>query len=650
MEGTKKSKRVVIVGAGVGGMATAARLAKAGVQVSLYEKNDYYGGKCSNIVHDGYRFDRGASIMLMPELFEETFRHLGTSMSSEDIQLLKCEPNCKVWFDDGECFTTSTNVAHMKREIVKIEGPAGFQRYLDFLKECQQHYEQSVIHVLKKDFPSFFSLLRPAFLPYLFQLHPFQTVWQRVSNFFRSHKLCRVFSLGSMYLGMSPFEVPGTYTLLQCAELIDGVWYPIGGFYQVVEGLLQIGTRLGVKYHLSLPVEKVNVSLGKTVGVSLDSGTFVEADAVIINADLIYAFKKLLPPGPSTPNVLSRHKNISCSSISFYWSLFKTFPQLETHNMFVESSFGHRSTHIYMERESTTKSSFYVHVPSRIDPTAAPPGKDAVIVLVLVENLGDINSRRKGFDDSNLVSYVRENVISAIEERTGTTGFGKLIDHESVNTPSTWQESFNSEKGGLFGLDHNLFNILSFRPKIKHDSVAGVYFVGASTHPGAGVPTCLAGARLTAERVLEDLEVSIPWQTSNTQTRHICLRSLKSAMFAPSFWKWVLLFVSISVPFNLDAPTRGPANSSLLAVLYTIGYSQNIHADQHRGLLHHTVGLIFDSQPYLVLSSRGDSGIHIIRNSIRGNIFFHNPDISHQLALHYLDQASGAFGIFTAEE
>lgn len=319
----------------------------------------------------------------------------------------------------------------------------------------------------------------------------------------------------------------------------------------MVAKLVHVGTRLGAKYHLSLPVEKVTVSRGKALGVYLESGTFVEADAVVINADLIYAFKSLLQPGPSTSDILSRGKNMSCSSISFYWSLSKTFPQLETHNMFVEGSFGQRSTHVYMKRQSPMKSSFYIHVPSRIDPTAAPAGKDAVIVLVLVENLGDADPSHEGFDEADLVSYAREHVISSIEKRTGAIGFKKLIEHESVNTPSAWQESFNSEKGGIFGLNHSFFNILSFRPKIKHDSVAGVYFVGASTHPGAGVPTCLAGARLTAERVLKDLEVSIPWETSHTQKRHDCSQSFTPGLFSQSLWKWVLFFISVSMVIGL---------------------------------------------------------------------------------------------------
>lgn len=171
--------------------------------------------------------------MLMTEVFEETFQHLGTCMSSEGIDLLKCEPNCNIWFQDGDCFATSTDVAHMKRQMEKVEGPRAFDRFIAFLQESQTHYEQSVIHVLKKDFPSCLSLLRPAFLPYLFKLHPFHNVWQRAASFFRSHKLRQVFTLGSMYLGMSPFEIPGTYTLLQYAELAGGIWYPRGGFYRV---------------------------------------------------------------------------------------------------------------------------------------------------------------------------------------------------------------------------------------------------------------------------------------------------------------------------------------------------------------------------------------------------------------------------------
>lgn len=171
--------------------------------------------------------------MLMTEIFEETFRHLGTSMSSEGIELLKCDPSCVFWFEDGECFTASTDIARMKPQIDRLDSRDGFKGFLGFLQEAHQHYHQSVIHVLNKDFPGFLALLRPTFLRYLTALHPFHTVWQRASYFFRSQKLRQIFSLASMYVGMSPFNTPGTYTLLQYTELTGGIWYPHGGFHQV---------------------------------------------------------------------------------------------------------------------------------------------------------------------------------------------------------------------------------------------------------------------------------------------------------------------------------------------------------------------------------------------------------------------------------
>ena len=284
-------------------------------------------------------------------------------------------------------------------------------------------------------------------------------------------------------------------------------------------------------------------SSGKVSGVSLGSNICVEADAVVVNADLLYAYRELLP---SACTGLNRSKNISCSSISFYWSLSKKVPQLETHNMFVGESFGNPFTQVYVKRRGSTGPSFYVHVPSRIDSSAAPAGKDAVIVLVLVQNLGGSDPKHNPCQKDEirrLVTDVREQVILSIEKRISIVGFRELIDHEIINTPLTWQETFNSEGGGIFGLDHSFFNILAFRPKIKHESIDGLYFVGASTHPGAGVPTCLAGAKLTAERVLQDLNIPAPWEDQNTKGSRATVRHL----FFKSPWKWIIFIVGLYV-------------------------------------------------------------------------------------------------------
>lgn len=172
-------------------------------------------------------------MLLLPRLFHETFEDLGTSLQDEGVHLVKCEPNYKVHFHDDTCFTLSTNLAEMKIEVERFEGKDGFERYLGFLQESHRHYEAAVIHVLKKNFYTLFSMIRPSFLKHLIDLHPFESIYYRASKYFWTERLRRVFTFASMYMGMSPFDAPGTYSLLQYTELAEGIWYPIGGFHKV---------------------------------------------------------------------------------------------------------------------------------------------------------------------------------------------------------------------------------------------------------------------------------------------------------------------------------------------------------------------------------------------------------------------------------
>jgi len=179
------------------------------------------------------RFDQGPSLLLLPNLFAETFHDLDTSLEAEGVELLKCEPNYNIWFHDSTNFQLSTDAAVMKREIERFEGKDGFERYLSFLAESHRHYELSVTHVLKKNFTSLWSMMRLSFLVHLFELHPFESIYARAAKYFWTERLRRVFTFGSMYMGMSPFDAPGTYSLLQYTELAEGIWYPRGGFHRV---------------------------------------------------------------------------------------------------------------------------------------------------------------------------------------------------------------------------------------------------------------------------------------------------------------------------------------------------------------------------------------------------------------------------------
>ncbi|KJZ75183.1 hypothetical protein HIM_05377 [Hirsutella minnesotensis 3608] len=520
MTKTSGRKTAIVVGAGVGGVASAARLAKAGFDVTVLEKNGFTGGRCSLIHHEGYRFDQGPSLLLLPHLFAEAFHDLDTSLEAEGVELLKCEPNYKLWFSDGERFDLSTDLARMKSEIERWEGKDGFERYLDFLQEAHRHYELSVAHVLRQNFTSLLSMVRPGFLRHLLDLHPFESIYRRASRYFRSERLRRVFTFGSMYMGMSPFDAPGTYSLLQYTELAEGIWYPRGGFHRIVEALVGVGKRLGVNYRLSTPVARVTVAPGSrhANGVILGSGEHLAADVVVINADLVYAAHNLLPPSPRAARLATRPA--SCSSISFYWAMSRPVPELEAHNIFLADAYRESFDDIFTRQRLPSEPSFYVNVPSRIDASAAPAGTDALVVLVPVGHLvdhGDGVGLSNSHDWDAMVDFARETAIATIEARTGARGLREAIVKELVNTPQTWKNLFNLDKGAILGLSHSFFNVLSFRPSTKCPDMERCYFVGASTHPGTGVPICLAGSKITTEQVLRDFGWTIPWPARRSE-------------------------------------------------------------------------------------------------------------------------------------
>ena len=471
--------------------------------------------------HDCQRFDQGPSLLLLPQLFHDAFSDLGTSMEAEGVELLKCEPNYHLWFNDGECIELSTDTSRMKSVVEKWEGKDGFERYLAFLQESHRHYELSVTHVLKKNFTNLLSMLRPSFLPWLIALHPFESIYYRASKYFWTERLRRAFTFGSMYMGMSPYDAPGTYSLLQYTELAEGIWYPRGGFHQVVAALVRIGERMGVTYNLSTPVAHVNLSPdNRATGITLQSGESISADLVVINADLVYAYNNLLPPSAHAKSLSKR--DASCSSISFYWAFDRIFPELETHNIFLAEHYRESFDSIFKKHSIPDQPSFYVNVPSRVDPTAAPPGKDSMAVLVPIGHLQDDKGTglsQESEDWKALVANTKATILSTIQARTGAD-LGAHLVSESINTPMTWRETFNLDKGAILGLSHSFWNVLSFRPRTKHAKYDSLYFVGASTHPGTGVPICLAGSKIVSEQILGRLGMNVPWRTLDEETRN----------------------------------------------------------------------------------------------------------------------------------
>ncbi|GAA5840034.1 hypothetical protein JCM11251_006591 [Rhodosporidiobolus azoricus] len=526
MTGRKPS--VLIVGAGVGGVASAARLAQAGFEVTVLEKNDFAGGRCSIFTDPTgqHRFDTGPSLLLIPTLFEEAFRDLGTTMEKEGLKIVKCEPNYNIVFPDKEVVELSSDLVRMKKEVERWEGEKGFEGFLGFLREGHQHYALSLDHVLHRNFTSLLSMLRPSLIVNLRKLHPFVSVYSRAKTYFKTDRLRRAFTFAAMYLGMSPLDALGAYNLLQYTEHCEGILYPIGGFAQVPLALQKIAERHGANFRFNTPVERVIVENGTAKGVITEKGEELRADVVLVNADLIWSMAHLYKETSYSKRLEKRP--VSCSSISFYWSMKRKIPELESHTIFLAEEYEESFDAIFRDHKIPHEPSFYVNVPSRHDPSAAPPDKDSVIVLVPVGHISD--ALPTSSDWNKVVEETRNKVIGEVQRRLNLDGFRDLIEHETVNTPITWGEKFNLHRGSILGLSHSFFNVLSFRPKTRHPSVKNAYFVGASAHPGTGVPIVLAGARMATTQILDDLNLPLPAQWNVSAAELSSHRTVRDAL------------------------------------------------------------------------------------------------------------------------
>lgn len=297
---------------------------------------------------------------------------------------------------------------------------------------------------------------------------------------------------------MSPYDGLAPYSLLQYTEIAEGIWYPKGGFNTVLQGLEKIAVQYGARFNYNSDVQEIVVDdSGVTKGIRLGNGDVINSDIVICNADLVYAYNKLLPKTKYAKRLGGQ--KLTSSSISYYWSMNRTVHQLKVHNIFLAEKYKPSFDQIFNDHTLPDEPSFYINVPSRIDPSAAPEGKDTVVVLVPVGHISD----RLDVDFDELVKRAREHVIETIEKRLKINDFRNMIEHEIVNDPRTWQNEFNLWKGSILGLSHTLFQVLWFRPSLKCKIFENLYFVGASAQPGTGVPIVLCGAKLLEKQLCD---------------------------------------------------------------------------------------------------------------------------------------------------
>ncbi len=495
---------VLVIGAGLGGISTAARLARSGYQVTVLEKNSSPGGRCGQFVRDGHRFDIGATLFLMPEVFATTYADLGERME-EHLDLRRVDPTYRIGFDDGTMLSLTSDMLSLREQLEAIE-PGSFGGLLRYLDEGRRHYQGSLAHFVGRNFIHLAEYFSPRNLPLLFQLKPLAKHYNNIGNYFDDPRLKAAFTFQNMYLGLSPFDAPATYSLLQYSELADGVWYPIGGLYRVVESLVAIAKDKGVRFHYNQPVEEILIENDRATGVRLVDGSNLAADIIIANADLPYVYNHLLPKNKEGERL--EGKKYTCSAIMFYWGVDRLYPQLATHNIFLNGDYRASFDQIFEEKTLPGQPSIYIHAPCRIDPAAAPEGQDTLIVLVPVGHLDQDNPQ----DWTALRDLARTAVFNSLAD-IGIHDLEGHLKFEVSYSPQDWADQLNLAKGSAFGLSHNFWQVGYFRPQNRHGRYHNLYFTGSSTHPGAGLPMALLSGQLTTERVLQEMGQNRPLLT-----------------------------------------------------------------------------------------------------------------------------------------
>ena len=490
------AKKVVVIGAGIGGLAVANLLAQAGHDVHVYEKEKAAGGRAGQRKVKGFTFDTGPSWYLMPDVFDHYYDLLGES-TKQQLDLVKLTPAYKAFFENEAPVVITGALAKDKKTFEAIEPGAGaaLERYV---KQSDEIYRLSLQHFLYSNFERTADFLHQAIFKKIGLLPKLllEPIDHYVSGFVRNQRLKQILEYPMVFLGTSPFTAPAMYSLMSALDFSEGVFYPQGGMYEIIKSLVAIGKKRGVHYHFGAPVKRILVESGATKGIELTTGIAVEADIVISNADLHYTETTLLTPELATyPASYWDKKEPGPSALLLYLGVKQKVPELEHHNLLLVDAWKENFDAIYNKKAIPEKASLYICKPSGIDPSVAPVGKENVFVLVPLPAGVDVSKAR--------LEKLSNHYLSQIADMTGVDLAKDLVVKELFG-PNDFRTQHFAWQSSMLGQSHLLKQSAFFRTQNKSKKVAGLYYVGANTTPGIGLPMCLIGAELVYKRIIGD--------------------------------------------------------------------------------------------------------------------------------------------------
>ena len=489
-------QKIVVIGSGFGGLAAAIRLQAKGMQVTLLEKNAKVGGQADQLAKDGYTFDMGPSVITAPDLIQRLFECAGARME-DYLDLVKLDPFYRIYFHDGTSLDYTDDGEQMKRQMARLNKKDA-NNYDRFMAHTCHLYDAVITDGLGATAFDVPTMLR--FLPRALRLRALMPAYDFVKKYFDDPRHRFTFSFHPLFIGGNPFRAPAVYLMIPYLEKTGGVWFCKGGMYRLVRALEAVLKGIGGTVETDAEVEQIVVENRHAKGV-LVKQQFYEADGVISNADLAHTYGELIQPEHRRKWSDKKLKNTQYSMSAFllYLGVRKKYPQLKHHTLILSERYRGLIDDIFDNKVLPDDFSMYLHIPSQTDPTMAPEGCESMYVLIPVPNLESRINWEK------MRETYTDKVLTFLENDFGLTDLKRSIEVLETFTPSDFKKQRNNHLGSAWGVEPKLTQTAYFRPNNRSEDIKNLYFVGASTHPGAGVPGVLLTAETTIKLVVKDL-------------------------------------------------------------------------------------------------------------------------------------------------
>ncbi|MBK5264609.1 MAG: phytoene desaturase [Alphaproteobacteria bacterium] len=492
-------KTAAIIGAGIGGLALAIRLQSAGITTTVVEARDRPGGRAYVWEKDGFTFDAGPTVITDPACLADLWRLTGHDMA-EDVALEPVSPFYRLNWPDGTQFDYSNDEASLRKEIAKLN-PADIAGYERFLEYASGVYEEGYVKLGATPFLNFSTMIRAA--PALARYQAWRSVYSIVSSFVKSEKLREALSFHTLLVGGNPMTASGIYALIHKLERDGGVWFARGGTNKLVSGMVAQFERLGGTLRLGDPVEEIETLGNRATGVRTRSGWSEKFDAVASNADIMHSYRDLLGTtirGQRQGEALAR-KRWSPSLFVVHFGIKGTWPGIPHHMILFGPRYKGLLQDIYGHGVLARDFSLYLHHPTITDPGMAPDGHSTFYALAPVPHLGKLP-----IDWDDVGPVYKERILDEIERRLIPDIRSRIVTSFHY-APTDFAHDLNAHLGSAFSLEPTLTQSAWFRTHNRDDMIHNLYFVGAGTHPGAGIPGVVASAKATAGLIIEDLRL-----------------------------------------------------------------------------------------------------------------------------------------------